>query len=204
MTFGLPGYFEVWNEETDDDAPAFAVMQVVGIKQLKDTDGNLKRYAVQVAKPDADVRERPWVINGPIELKSESSGYATSCIDFAWGLYDSAETPTAWEIWGPTKDSWKLTEGHPGFVVLGEIDATNTKMLVRRSHGLKLLGKTAASHAKGASGTIDVWAGKTMGSESVVTGVTVSAWNRFAALDSGKWVHAEVVGADWELSAAEC
>lgn len=65
------------------------------------------------------------------------------------------------------------------------------------------LGKTDASHAKGASGTVSIYAGATAGSESD-TGVNVTAWNRFADVDSGKWVHVTWRGNGWDLSAAEC
>jgi hypothetical protein len=65
-----------------------------------------------------------------------------------------------------------------------------------------LLGKTDASHAKGASGTVSVWTG-TPGSESDST-VNVTAYNRFGAVDSGKWVWLSNNGDGWYLVATEC
>lgn len=64
------------------------------------------------------------------------------------------------------------------------------------------IGKTDASHAKGASGDISIYTG-TAGSESD-TGYNISAYNRFAAVASGKWVVITKINASWYLTAAEC
>ena len=48
-----------------------------------------------------------------------------------------------------------------------------------------VLCKTTAAWAKGSSATLQVWAGAP-GSETN-TGVTLSAYNRYAAIASGKW-----------------
>lgn len=66
-----------------------------------------------------------------------------------------------------------------------------------------LLGKTDAAIDKGDSGTVSLYSGSTKGSETD-TGENVEAYNRFADLDSGVWVHVTFVGTDYELSAAEC
>ena len=49
-----------------------------------------------------------------------------------------------------------------------------------------VLCKTTASWAKGSSATLQVWAGQP-GSE-VNTGTTLTAYNRYATIASGKWV----------------
>jgi hypothetical protein len=66
------------------------------------------------------------------------------------------------------------------------------------------IGKTNASHAKGASGTINIYRGRTKGSETFTTGDTMSAYNRFADIGSGKWVLCRFVQGGWEIVAAEC
>lgn len=68
---------------------------------------------------------------------------------------------------------------------------------------MMLIGKTNASHAKAASGTINVYRGTTKGSEAFSSSITVTAWNRFGAVDSGKWVMCAYVQG-WELISAEC
>lgn len=65
-----------------------------------------------------------------------------------------------------------------------------------------LLGKTDASHAKSASGTVSVWAG-TPGSESD-TGTNITAYNKFSAVASGKFVWVLNNGDGYYLVAAEC
>lgn len=64
------------------------------------------------------------------------------------------------------------------------------------------IGKTDASHSKGASGTISLYSG-TGGSASDTT-ENVTAYNRFADLDSGKWCLLAYIGGGWELVAGEC
>lgn len=65
-----------------------------------------------------------------------------------------------------------------------------------------LLVKTDSSHSKGASGSCSIFAG-TKGSETD-TGENITAWNRFADLDAGKWAVAAYVVNGWELIAGEC
>lgn len=66
-----------------------------------------------------------------------------------------------------------------------------------------VLVKTDASHAKTAVGTCSVYAGDTQGSEAD-TFKNIQAWNRFAALSSGKWAMAVWVGSGWDLISGEC
>ena len=47
-----------------------------------------------------------------------------------------------------------------------------------------VIGKTTAAWAKGASATVDVWAGDPL----AATGGTVTAMNLFADIETGKWV----------------
>lgn len=65
-----------------------------------------------------------------------------------------------------------------------------------------LFGKTDSSHAKSASGTVSIWSGTT--STLSDTGDNVTAYNRFADLDSGKWVAVVEVPWGYELIAGEC
>lgn len=67
----------------------------------------------------------------------------------------------------------------------------------------QLLGKTDATHNKGASGVVSIYSGDTKGSETD-TGRNVTAWNRFANVGSGKWVIVACVDGGYELVAAEC
>lgn len=63
--------------------------------------------------------------------------------------------------------------------------------------------KTTIAHDKGATETIDLYAGTTKGSETT-TGISPDAYNRFADLETGKWCVAIFIGGGWELIAGEC
>lgn len=65
-----------------------------------------------------------------------------------------------------------------------------------------VLGKTNASHAKGADGTINVYTG-TAGSETD-SGSDITAHNKFGDVASGKWVICLKINSQWYLIAAEC
>ena len=66
-----------------------------------------------------------------------------------------------------------------------------------------ILGKTNASHAKGAAGDVSIWAGDP-GSESDTGFDLEDVYNRFADVGSGKWVWCHHNGKGWYLTAAEC
>lgn len=89
--------------------------------------------------------------------------------------------------------------------ILWKESGTGTKWAtVRLGEGFqRCLGKTDASHAKGASGTVSLYSG-TPGSEGDTTENLTGVWNKFAAIASGKWVWV-----DWQdgmpyETAAEC
>lgn len=66
-----------------------------------------------------------------------------------------------------------------------------------------ILGKTDAAHNKGSAGTVSIYSGATQGSETDTTN-NVTVYNRFADVESGKWVLVIRVGNGWEMIAAEC
>jgi hypothetical protein len=97
------------------------------------------------------------------------------------------------------------TSGHGSARLLWKQNATGTDkwgLAVLGGWDSAMLGKTDASHAKGASGTVSIWDGAE-GSE-VDTGVNVTAYNRFAAVASGKWVWVHSKRGRIYLTAAEC
>lgn len=65
-----------------------------------------------------------------------------------------------------------------------------------------IIGKTTVAHDKGETETIDIYSGSTKGSET--TDSTVDAYNRFADVESGKWVVAAWIDGGYELISAEC
>jgi len=90
--------------------------------------------------------------------------------------------------------------------------ATDSHIVVVRTSGewrpLKpggafILGKTDAAHNKSASGTVSIYTGTTKGSETDSTN-NVTAYNRFANVESGKWVLLIYINGGYEMIAAEC
>ena len=88
--------------------------------------------------------------------------------------------------------------------VLGDQGAAHNP--IRRRHVVRdsynIIGKTDSSIAKNASGTVSIYSG-TAGSETD-TAESVTAFNKFANVGSGKWVMCTLIGSVWYLSAAEC
>jgi hypothetical protein len=71
------------------------------------------------------------------------------------------------------------------------------------SGGVKLC-KTTAKWNKGTSTQLTEYAGN-MGSETPIAGGnTITAWNKFANVDAGKWVMVCQVGSHYYLISAEC
>lgn len=65
------------------------------------------------------------------------------------------------------------------------------------------LSKTTAAWAKGTSQTLTIYVGSA-GSEAASSGDTVDAWNKFAAIASGKWVMLARANGTFYVIAAEC
>ena len=112
-------------------------------------------------------------------------------------ILDSDATQLVTSCWGAAQILWMDTSG-----------GTGSSKWAYVMHGLPaaqiLVGQTSSSLNSGASGTINVYRGTTKGSETFTSGDTITAWNRFANLASGKWVLAAWFQGGWELIAAQC
>lgn len=64
--------------------------------------------------------------------------------------------------------------------------------------------KTVGAHNKGATQAVNVYWGATAGSEAVVTGETVDAYNRYDDVGDDIWIRVVWVINGWELVTAEC
>ena len=121
-----------------------------------------------------------------------------------------------WRGISPTLDGWTLmVVGGVLFseqaarkiaAVVKRFDSSVTNPSVGRRQALPpmraYIGKTDASHAVDAAGTVSLWGG-TPGSETD-TGINVSAYNRFADLTSGAWVWVQHNGHGWYFTAGRC
>lgn len=157
---------------------------------------------LQIEKPSSTFC--PWYLVNSSGVAVPSGSYGSGLWLVAGGqAYYSTGTPAFGEEWGPTSGDWGLVKNRPGFWVQGAAtDTTNKYVRVIQREVTAVLGKTDSSHAKSASGTVSVYCG-TAGSESD-TGWDITAYNKFAAVGSSKWVLCTKVHGNWYLSAAEC
>lgn len=65
------------------------------------------------------------------------------------------------------------------------------------------LSKTTSEWAKGSSQTLTIYAGAG-GSESPVSGQTITAWNKFSKIKAGKWVMLARCNGTFYVISAEC
>ena len=177
------------------DIPPFAVMRVTGATQ---DDGEI---VYQVAKPNTTFY-RWYLVNGPIVLADGNDGWATFLGDGGYVQYDSADTPALDQCWGPQNASWELKKYRYGFTIIGgnqTLGGYDLTVAVQ-SEVNGFIGKTDASHAKSATGTISVYDGN-----RVDTSINVSSvYNLFANVATTKYVDVEWRGGTWYLTAAEC
>lgn len=182
--------------------PAYGVMRITAVSL---NDSNWPRYTT--AQPNSTFY-RFYLVNGPVAAVSGGDGFYYGCGTFLHDgghvLYDTANTPAFDEKWGPKSGQWSLVKYRWGFDIFGGIAGSgSTARVIAKQHTVNhIKGKTAGTHAKGASGTINLWADGAPGSESFIS-MTVSAWNSYAALGAGKWVECDWVNG-WSVSSGEC
>lgn len=180
---------------SSETVPAYGVMGITA--GTFDSD-----FYFTCGQPDTTFR-RFYLINGPIDVEAGKYGWAQKPNQTNKVLFRTASgTPAAGECWGPKPSQWTLEKNYYGFTILGGADTTLGQVLCQQHVVNTIIGKTDSSHAKSASGTISVYAG-TLGSESDTT-INITAYNRFAAVSTTKWVQADWIGGGWNLSAAEC
>lgn len=189
-----------FHNDSGESIPAYAVMRVTGVNSTY----KIPWEVLNVAKPNTTL-QRFYLVNGPVACQANGNGLGTYLWDSSFILYDTGNTPAIGETWGPQDGTWTIKKNRWGFNILGGNTGSGaTSRTVAVQHIVNhVLGKTNASHAKSASGTVNLYTG-TLGSETQVTSMTVTAYNRFAAVASGKWVHCSWVNSGWDLSAAEC
>jgi hypothetical protein len=184
-------YLPVRNSESET-IPAFGVMQVESLEVSGD------QLVFVVGKPDGT--GKPILFNSYLPIAASGKGSGTA--DFpAPGLFDDADgAPAAGTNYGPVSGSWKLKKNNAGFQAMGaELANIADVTLFLSALGGVQIGKTDASHAKGATGTISVYS-----DASTDTTQNITATNLFADLESGKWVAFVRIGGIYYLIAGEC
>ena len=181
--------------------PAYGVMRITAVSL---NSSNWPRFTT--AQPNTTFC-RFYLVNGPVAAVDGGDGFYYGCGTFLHDgghvLYDTANTPAFGESWGPQNGAWTITKNRWGFDIFGGTAGSgSTSRVVAKQYVVNhILGKTASAHAKGASGTINLYAG-VLGSETSIS-MTVTAWNRYVALGSGKWAECSWVNG-WSVTAGEC
>ena len=104
---------------------------------------------------------------------------------------------TADFINGITAEMQRLSVG-----VGGDVLINGAGVFPRKKSKTILLGKTTIFHAEGTTETIDVYVGKTKGSE-VKSAKSILAYNRFGDMEHGNWVILEKVNNGWEIAVGD-
>lgn len=193
-----------WTEFVNAGAgsiPAYGVVRATGVTVVEPG-----RVVLSVDQPNTFGCQANCFINCPVAVGAGKYGYATRSAPLV-ALYDTADgTPAFGEAWGPRSGSWKLKKNTGGFCVLGVTNSTLGLALVAPLPMLTFRGKTTAGAiAKGATGTINIYAGA-LGSESDTGQTMLNVYNRYANASSGKWVTCgwNFENQGWELIDLEC
>jgi hypothetical protein len=176
------------------EVPAYAVMRVTGTAEVGG------KVIPTIDQPNTDFG-RLYLVNGKKAVADDGYGVGTWLWDADWVLYDDTDTPAVGESWGPQNGSWELKKYRYGFTIMGGATGGSTDRVKASQHWVNgFIGKTDASHAKSATGTISVYDGN-----RVDTSINVSSvYNLFAAVATTKFVDVEWRGGQWYLTSAEC
>lgn len=145
-------------------------------------------------------RHAPWLPTIAFAQEDVAAG-DTGTFYFGKGLpgEEVEDTTREVEVCNSTND--KILDGTKcviSWLMVEQSDGSSWHVVQILDSVIKL-GKTDASHAKGATGTISVYS-----DSSTDTTVNVTATNLFADLDSGKWVVLALINGLWYLIAGEC
>ncbi len=174
-------FWQVFKNTSSETVPAYGLMRIT-------TDiivDAIQNHILKCTKPDTTFSRR-YAVNGPVPIAANGYGLCrvTGLVEVA---YDSG-TPDGDEGWGPKPGQWTAAKNYPQCLLVEDNkNSTNRIMLATLQPIDQLLGKATSTVANRASGTINIWQG-TMGSEAVISSLTISAFNVGPALASGDWV----------------
>jgi len=200
---GAQGYelpaFDSFRNDAGVTIPPYGVIYSDGWTTIEDTFECFKAKRLGTSRMPL-----LFAVNGPEEVESGKLG-GVPLSDWCWCLFNEAETPAEGQMWGPKNGEFKLFKGYYGFLVTDRIREREDGNLVycKRVPVRELIVKTDAAHNADASGTCSIYGGPTKGSETDM-GINLTAWNRYADLESGKWAQAQLEGKDWDLVAGRC
>jgi hypothetical protein len=174
--------------------PAYGCLRVTGVATV---DGV---QVFTVDRPNTTF-SRLYLVNGPEDVADDAYGWGTWLWHADWVLYDDGNTPAFGEEWGPQDGSFEIKKYRYGFTIWGGATGGSTDLVMATQREVTgFIGKTDASHAKSATGTISVYDGN-----RADTSINVSdVYNLFANVSTTKFVDVEWRGGTWYLTSAEC
>lgn len=162
-----------YRNDAGETIPAYGLMRVAGMVEV---DGE---QLFKVVKPNSTFG-RLYLVNGPDEVTVATLyGWGTWLWHADYVLYNTAATPAFGESWGPTNDTWTITQHRPGFLIQGGNTGTGaaSRVIAMQSVPEIVFGKADAAIAHGASGTVRVYGGATQGSETDTSLTIASCYN---------------------------
>ncbi len=147
------------------------------------------RRAMQGGTPNTYGTAGSVWVNGETVVKPGDHGtcYYPLSYPIAAAYDEDADPPGMGERWGPMSGETVLQRYAGGFMTLGLIDADDEHLVavVARPQTF-VMAKTSGTWTKGTTQSVNVWHGPFTAMENA--SATLSAYNFFHDVDSGKWV----------------
>ena len=198
MKATTPGFVPWYNDDATD-CPAFGLVKITGVRY--DRSG---RYVYTGKRVGSDLWTVGLAFNSHVGTVAGSHGSLTLWTP-AIAALDVAEVgiTEAARQWGPKADSWLLTYGRPGFVMIGRPTPRTSAgdiAVVTTPDYRPVICKPEGTINQGASGNALVYDTIT----GVGTGQRITVYSRFGDLASGVWCYAVHFNERWEAITAEC
>lgn len=185
-----------------ETVPPFGVVQLDTASLI---DGQVR---ITIQKPTID-SQKPFFINGRHQVTDEGMGLCTS--DFpAFVMCNQSET--VGDFISPVDGEWFAKSSGDFGIKIWQVLLESDSLVENLSQhiaftdipqGRLLVVQTTTSHAKGSSEDCNIMTGDTAGSETS-SGQTLSCYNDFLDLDSGKTAFAAYIQNSWRLVSGEC
>jgi hypothetical protein len=203
LQYSDPTVWLPFRNDSGETCPGRSIVRITSVTTMStELSGGIDDDELYIInKPNTDWHQC-YAVTEAADIEDDAFGMLTFS-PVALVAYDSG-TPARGEGWGPKSGQWTVSKNYPATCIAqGIFDATNKYMRCNFGPIERVLGKTNASHAKGALGDVSVYYGTAL-SEADTTIDIEDVANKFADLDSGAWVHVSWFNGQPYLTAAEC
>lgn len=190
-----------FKNDSGSDMPAFSIVNLTGVEV--GADGVITLIADQCDSAANFL----LATTGWEKVVAGKKGRCTPIGHVFVAKYDTADgTPANEENWGPDNGTLKLKKNFGGgnYAVIGS-HAGDEVAVVMHTGKIVFNGKASSTISAGAtSGTVQIWAGGTPGSETDTGDTVTISKNRGDEITSGKQVSVERHNSGWEVYPKEC